>query len=605
MSKEATATNKWSAERKTLAWFIAAASVLLLVLAGAFVTARSLVDAALQVRRSMLVMASYDRLAEGYNHMISSQRAYLGTGSHWYLNEQLHAQEQLQQQLTLLRERIPAQDVTARRSLESLSELINADISRLVTSEITLPADAAKPDQELPAPSQERIEQVRNGIDAARAAADSNHQRHFQAATLRIRWLYAFVAFSVITLVVALGWLLWRVRRDMNARREAESHLEQATHFQESLLDNIPALIFAKDAKDLRFVRLNRHGAELLGYNSEQMLGKTDFDFFPPEQARAFIAKDREVLAQGGIVDIPDEELDTVNHGRRTLHTYKVPVLDAAGRPTLLLGISLDITEQKANERRIVALNEELTRQARLLQSSNEELESFCYSVSHDLRAPLRAINGYARLLEQEYGPKFDARGVRFLRTICNACNRMSQLIDDLLDFSRIGRQSLEEQWVDMDALVHRVIGEALAGRSQPAPAIETQELPQALGDRNLLHLVWLNLIDNAIKYSSAMATPKITIGSDSNDREFIYFVSDNGIGFDMQYADQLFGVFQRLHSDAQYPGTGVGLAIAERIVARHGGRIWADSQPGQGARFSFALPRSGTHSGDGTARAV
>jgi len=595
MSKEATTITKWSVERKTLAWFIAAASVLLLVLAGAFLTARSLVDSALQVRRGMLVMAGYDRLAEEYNHLISSQRAYLETANRWYLNEQLHAQEQLQQQLALLRKHTPPREVAERRSLESLGGLIEADISRLVTSEIKLPANGTSQGQEGFAPSQERIAQVRNDIEVARAAADLGHQRHLQAAALRIRWLYAFVAFSVITLVVALGWLLWRIRRDLNARREVESHLQQATHFQESLLDNIPALIFAKDAKDLRFVSLNRHGAELLGYSSEQMIGKTDFDFFPPEQARAFVAKDREVLAQGGIIDIPDEELDTAHHGRRTLHTYKVPVLDAAGQPTLLLGISLDITEQKANERRIVALNEELTRQARLLQSSNEELESFSYSVSHDLRAPLRAINGYARLLEQNYGPQFDAQGLRFLRTICNACSRMSQLIDDLLDFSRIGRQTLEEQWVDMDALVHRVIGEALAGHSQPAPSIETHELPQALGDRNLLHLVWLNLIDNAIKYSSATATPRIVIGADSNEREFIYFVSDNGIGFDTQYADQLFGVFQRLHADPQYPGTGVGLAIAQRIVARHGGRIWADSQPGQGARFSFALPRSGT----------
>lgn len=593
MSKEATTITQWSIEPKTLAWFVAAASVLLLVLVGAFVTARSLMNSALEVRRSMLVMAGYDRLMEEYNHVISSQRAYLETGNRWHLNEQLHAQEQLQQQLALLRERIPPQEVAKRRSLDSLSGLIDADISRLVTAEIKPPVDAAAPGQELSAPSQERIAQVRNGIEAARTAADINHQRHLQGATARIRWLYVFVTFSAITLVSALGWLLWRLGRDLKARREVENDLEQATHFQESLLDNIPALIFAKDAKDLRFVRLNRHGAELLGYPSEQMLGKTDFDFFPPEQARAFIAKDREVLAQGGIVDIPDEELDTVSRGRRTLHTYKVPVFDTTGQPILLLGISLDITEQKANERRIVALNEELTRQTRLLQSSNEELESFSYSVSHDLRAPLRAINGYARLLEQNYGPKFDAEGLRYLRTICNACNRMSQLIDDLLDFSRIGSQALKEQWVDMEALVQRVIGEALAGRPQPAPSIQTQELPQALGDRNLLHLVWLNLIDNAIKYSSAVATPRITIGADSNDQEFIYFVSDNGIGFDTQYADQLFGVFQRLHADPQYPGTGVGLAIAQRIVARHGGRIWADSQPGRGARFSFSLPRA------------
>jgi light-regulated signal transduction histidine kinase (bacteriophytochrome) len=226
-----------------------------------------------------------------------------------------------------------------------------------------------------------------------------------------------------------------------------------------------------------------------------------------------------------------------------------------------------------------------------MLQSSNQELESFCYSVSHDLRAPLRAINGYARLLEQEYGRHFDAEGVRYLHTICNACDRMARLIDDLLEFSRIGRQTLEHEPVDMQTVVSKVINDVTAGRAAPLPTIETGDLPSISGDRNMVQQVWLNLIDNAVKYTGRVNSPHINIGAERKGNEVVYSVSDNGIGFDMQYADKLFGVFQRLHASPEYPGTGVGLAIAQRIVTRHGGRIWASSEPGLGTTFSFALP--------------
>lgn len=403
--------------------------------------------------------------------------------------------------------------------------------------------------------------------------------------------LYALVALAVAACLIVLGWLAWRVRQDLRQRRAVESRLQQANRFLESLLENIPAMVFVKDAQDLRFVRFNRAGERLLGYPRDELIGRRDRDFFPAQQADGFVEMDRKVLAQGDILEIPEEEIDTRDRGRRILHTYKVPLRDASGEPKLLLGISLDVTEQKAAERRIVALNAELVRQTELLQSSNEELEAFCHSVSHDLRAPLRAINGYAQLLEQEYGPRFDAEGARFLRTICNACDRMARLIDDLLEFSRIGRQTLEDAPVDMTEVVRKVISDALEGRKLLPPTILTGDLPAVRGDRNMLRLVWCNLIDNAIKYTSAVESPRITIDAETFADEIVYSVRDNGIGFDMRYSNKLFGVFQRLHSDVQYPGNGVGLAVAHRIIERHGGRIWAHSEPGCGAIFRFALP--------------
>ncbi len=394
-------------------------------------------------------------------------------------------------------------------------------------------------------------------------------------------------------LLAALQGLRHR-RRDSRLRQELQTLLRDESRFAESVLDNIPTMVFSKDARDLRFLHFNRAGEQLLGYPRSELLGKNDRDLFPPEQAEFFIAKDREVLAQGDIVDIPEEEIDTRN-GRRILHTRKVPVCDRSGRPLLLLGISMDVTEQIHNERRILALNEELRRHAQLLESSNQELESFCYSVSHDLRAPLRAINGYSNLLQQEHAPNLNAAGVRYLQTIGNASERMAHLIDDLLEFSRLGRQTLAVTDIDMRSLVASALNDVLDQRRTPRPAIEVGDLLPTRGDRVMLLRVWTNLLDNAVKYSAGTAQARIVIASQQQNEEVLYSVTDNGIGFDMKYYEHLFGVFQRLHSAGEFPGTGVGLAVVQRILARHGGRAWAHSTPGQGATFFFALPVADT----------
>lgn len=391
-----------------------------------------------------------------------------------------------------------------------------------------------------------------------------------------------------LTLRARLAAALQRLRHKRRESKLREQLLE--SRFAESVLDNIPTMVFAKDARDLRFLLFNRAGEQLLGLPRSELIGKSDHDLFPAEQADFFIQKDREVLAQGDIVDIPEEEIDTRN-GRRILHTRKVPVRDRSGRPLMLLGISMDVTEQIEDERHILALNEELKRHSQLLESSNQELESFCYSVSHDLRAPLRAINGYSKLLQQNHARNLNDEGLRYLQTIGNASERMARLIDDLLEFSRLGRQSLTINDVDMRQLVANALGDVLDQRGAPRPAIEVGELLPTRGDRTMLLRVWMNLLDNAVKYSAATSQPTIVIASKRQDAEVIYSVTDNGIGFDMNYYEQLFGVFQRLHSAGEYPGTGVGLAVVQRILARHGGRAWAHSTPGQGATFFFALP--------------
>jgi light-regulated signal transduction histidine kinase (bacteriophytochrome) len=329
------------------------------------------------------------------------------------------------------------------------------------------------------------------------------------------------------------------------------------------------------------------------------VIGKCDGDFLSAEEADFSLVSDREALAAGRLVDIAEQSIHTRLLGMRVLHTMKMPILDEHGQSKFLLGISVDITERKLAEGAVRELNAELRAKAAQLEATNKELESFSYSVSHDLRAPLRAIDGFALMMEEDYTDRLDVEGLRYLSVIRHNGRRMGALIDDLLAFSRLGRQPVVHAEVNIDSLVREVVDEilhaaSLGGRREAAivPQIEVDPLPPARGDRGLLRQVWMNLIANAVKYSSKVARPIIQVSGRQLDTENHYSVRDNGVGFNMEYAEQLFRVFQRLHRADEFSGTGVGLAIVQRVVTRHGGRVWAEGKVDQGAMFSFALPQ-------------
>jgi signal transduction histidine kinase len=250
-----------------------------------------------------------------------------------------------------------------------------------------------------------------------------------------------------------------------------------------------------------------------------------------------------------------------------------------------------EIHDRQAASVKIAALNEELLQQAGKLEAANNELESFAYSVSHDLRAPLRHIDGYVDLLREESPPKTNEGG-RYMNVIADSAKQMGTLIDNLLAFSRMGRSGMTPQWTDTAQVVEEV-------RAELAPDIKDREiewkigtLPSVYVDRALFKQVWSNLLDNAVKYTKGKPKTVITIGSREERAEFEFFVQDNGAGFDMQYAGKLFGIFQRLHFKEEFEGTGIGLANVRRIIARHGGRTWAHGEIGQGATFYFTLPQ-------------
>jgi PAS domain S-box-containing protein len=358
-------------------------------------------------------------------------------------------------------------------------------------------------------------------------------------------------------LAVGNSTLMQVAREERDARR-----------FLDAILENMPAMVFVKEAGELRFTRFNRSGEQLLGVAREDLIGKNDFDFFPAAEAEFFVAKDRETLAGREVVEIPEEPIHT-RTGQRWLHTRKVPVTDEHGKPQFLLGISMDITERR--------------RAKELIEAANKELEAFSYSVAHDLRAPLRAIDGFSQALIEDYADKLDADGRRYLDRVRSGAQKMAELIDDLLLLSRITRAELVRRHVDISASARQIAGE-LERESHREIAIADNLTADA--DPKLIAIVLQNLLGNAWKFTAKQPDARIEVGRDAEG----FFVRDNGAGFDMQYVDKLFGVFQRLHADSDFQGTGIGLATVRRIVERHGGRVWARGAVGQGATFWFTL---------------
>jgi PAS domain S-box-containing protein len=265
--------------------------------------------------------------------------------------------------------------------------------------------------------------------------------------------------------------------------------------------------------------------------------------------------------------------------------------------PTVIAAVVtfLDVTRRREAEEESLRLNLEL--EARVcdrtaqLESANRELEAFSYSVSHDLRAPLRAIDGFAEILAADHSQQLGDEGLRVLGVIRRNVGKMGHLIDGLLQFSRLGRKDIHAELVDMGALASSVLEELVTQETERHIETRVGDLPPVAGDPVLLHQVWMNLLGNAVKYSGRRRDAVVQVDASESGGEVVYTVRDNGVGFDMTYVDKVFGVFQRLHKESEFPGTGLGLALVQRIVARHHGRVWAESVVDEGAAFHFALP--------------
>ena len=312
----------------------------------------------------------------------------------------------------------------------------------------------------------------------------------------------------------------------------------------------------------------------------------------PDDRVRVQVAFERAIATRTGF-DI-EMRVRCVSGASRVYASRAVPIYERDGSFREWVGTLTDVTDRAEAERQVRDLNVLLESQLKELHAANAELDAFAYSVSHDLRAPLRAIDGFSRILAEDCAANLGPDGLEHIVTIRENTVRMGNLIDDLLAFSRLGRTKLAVENVDAQALVRYVLDNLTSDRDARRARVVLGELPPCLADPDLLKQVFENLIANALKYSGKRDDPVIEIGSvppECPGDEVVYFVRDNGVGFDMRYVDKLFGVFQRLHRSEDYPGTGVGLAIVHRIVTRHGGRAWADGAVNAGATFFFSIP--------------
>jgi PAS domain S-box-containing protein len=325
------------------------------------------------------------------------------------------------------------------------------------------------------------------------------------------------------------------------------------------------------------------HGAEkVLGYSAEEIIGKNISIIVPPNLQN----EENEILKKNSNGEMVNHfETERMRKDGRIIYVSLTlsPIKDSDGNIIGASKILRDITRRKKAE-------EQFSENLKQLERSNKELESFSYSVSHDLRTPLRAIHGYARMLEDSYNSILDENGKRILGEVEHNAKKMGMLIDDLLAFSRLGREAVKKSTVNMNELTEAVLLELK--QSVPHRAeVKLNNLLPVRADYALMEHVMTNLLSNAIKYSSKKEKPVIEITSKIENGEVVYSIKDNGVGFDMKYAHKLFGVFQRLHTTKEFPGTGVGLAIVQRIIHKHEGKIWVDGKLGEGATFFFSLP--------------
>lgn len=383
-----------------------------------------------------------------------------------------------------------------------------------------------------------------------------------------------FISLLLVTALILVA-ICFAINYSLKAKIEAERKVATAYADVRDLYDNAPCGYHSLDDSG-KIIEVNQTLLRCLGYEKEEVIGKMNIEKILSEKdVQIFLQSFSQLKALGFVNNL---ELNFVKK-------------DGTEVPLLLNSVAVKDNEGKFIKSRSTTFdNSERKLAAERIQNLNKELEAFTYSVSHDLRAPLRSIDGYSRILQEDYAPGLGEEGKRVLQVVRNNAKRMGKLIDDLLDFARLGRKDVMCSKVNMTQLVNGIARE-LMEQEQRKINIHVNPLRPSYGDPDMMRQVWENLLSNAIKYTGKTENPSIEVSSLEKDHEVCYKIADNGVGFDMQYAPKLFGVFQRLHKMQDFSGTGVGLAIVKRIVDRHHGKVWAEGKINEGATFYFTIP--------------
>jgi PAS domain S-box-containing protein len=574
-----------SMENKILGVFLLMAVGLLTSTALVFITTRRLIDTADWVSHTYAVIG---RIEAARAATIEAQTAiyrYIIDGQGAFLDKEGLALGKLETDYIQLR-RMTSDNPIERQHLDQLNEALTAWKLRVGNIQLVMQAKGFGAVQALVnrhyIGSSTTLFPILDAMHGEEQSLLGSRLKEEHRRAYMVNVVYVIFCLLAVSLFIGL---YFQIRREIIERRQSERKFQ-------TLFDTAADAIIVSDFSG-KIIMANERVKELLGYAKPEIIGLS-VDALVPEQDR-----DQHRHHRGNYIAAPQTrhmgqglQLFALNkNGSKMPVDINLSTFPIDGKLAVVSRVR-DMTEHRNTQEKIRELNQHLVERASELENVNKELEAFSYSVSHDLRAPLRAVDGFTNLLEEHCRGHLDDEAMRLLRVVRDNSKKMGNLIDDLLKFSRLGRKPTQKRSFNMGELVEEVLSE-LATETQKV-TIKIVALPDVRADRALLKQVWINVLSNAIKYSANVAEPTIAVEGQRVDREVVYCVCDNGVGFDMRYAHKLFTVFQRLHGADEFPGTGVGLATVKRIVVKHGGRVWADSKPGNGAKFYFSLPMYG-----------
>jgi len=560
---------------------------------------RSFITTADFVTETHEVIETQERLLRDVMAMESSRRGFLVTGEEKSLRGYENSQEEIIQSFNWLR--VHAASAAQREYLRNLLELLNQSFA-LQQEEIELRRTAGA-DAATTLFKQSRTEAITRKIRSTIVEAEGQQRELLAQRSDKNGYIGRATTFTVIAggalTVGALVTATIMILRDLGARRRAEEALAQEHNLLSSIINALPNSVYVKDVKGRYILDNNAHREYLALEDIHSIEGKTVYDYFDPAVAARFDADDRQVVATGQPILHREEPALRIDDSEREtwLETNKVPLLDTDGKIVGLVGISSDITERKEAE-------EQLKRFAGQLERSNAELQNFASVASHDLQEPLRKIQAFGDRLSAKCSAQLGEQGRDYLARMQNAAQRMQVLIQDLLKLSRVTSRAQPFERCDLNVIVKEVLSDLEVIIEQSGARIEVTGLPVIDADPLQMRQLFQNLIANAIKFQKPGEAPEISIsgrvflvqehlipGAAPGERVCQIHIVDDGIGFDEKFAEQIFVVFQRLHSREEYEGTGIGLAVCRKITDRHGGLIVAKSAVGQGASFIITLP--------------